>query len=224
MMAKTWRWLVLTAMVASAAAPAPAAAAVCTGVADYTATTIYNPGNRTVFHGHLWEAVIQIWNTPPDFCPPCNYWRDLGACDGADTTPPTVPGNLMSPSQTQTSISLSWSAATDAGGIRNYDVLRNGSVVATVATTSFTDGNLPSNTAFGYAVRARDSAGNVSATTPSITVMTLGATPCTTVPTVPTGLSSPGQTTSSVSLVWNASTAPNCTISYRVLVNGAQTQ
>jgi chitinase len=220
MMAKTWRWLVRTALVASAAAPA--AAAVCTGVADYTATTIYNPGNRAVFHGHLWEAVIQIWNTPPDYCPSCNYWRDLGACDGADTTPPTVPGNLTSPSQTSTSISLGWSASTDAGGVASYDVLRNGAVVATVAATSFTDGTLASNTAFGYAVRARDTAGNVSAASPSITVMTLGATPCAAVPGVPTGLSSASQTTSSVSLAWNASTAPNCTVSYRVFVNGAQ--
>ncbi|HEX3766075.1 MAG TPA: glycosyl hydrolase family 18 protein [Kofleriaceae bacterium] len=223
-MMKTSRWLVLAAMVASAAAPAPASAAVCTGVAAYSATTIYNPNDRAVFNGHLWQAVIQIWNTPPDYCPACNYWQDLGACGSADTTPPTVPGNLTSPSQTQTTISLSWSASTDAGGVMNYDILRNGTVVATVAATSFTDGNLPSNTAFGYAVRARDSAGNVSAASASITVMTLGTTPCTAVPTVPAGLSSPSQTTSSVSLQWSASTAPSCTISYRVFVNGTQNQ
>jgi chitinase len=195
-------------------------------VADYSATTIYNPGNRTVFKNHLWEAVITIWNTPPDYCPPCNYWRDLGACDGTgtDTTPPTVPTNLASPSQTSTSISLSWSASTDVGGVQSYDVLRNGTVVGTVTATSFTDTSLPSNTAFSYTVRARDNAGNVSAASASITATTTGTTPCTAVPTVPTGLSSPSQTNSSVSLRWNASTAPNCTITYRIFVNGSQNQ
>src|SRR5262245_12018666 len=116
-----WRWsaLFVVLVIAAGAAPPTASAAVCTGVAEYSPTTIYNPGNRTVFRSHLWEAVIQIWNTPPDYCPACNYWRDLGACDGTgnDTTPPTVPGNLTSPSQTSTSISLSWSASSDAGGI-----------------------------------------------------------------------------------------------------------
>jgi chitinase len=223
-MSNRWRCLSLVVAILGSAATPSASAAVCTGVADYNATTIYNPGNRAVFKGHLWEAVIQIWNTPPDYCPPCNYWRDLGACDGTDTTPPTVPANLASPSQTSTSIALGWSASTDASGIQNYDVLRNGTIVATVTTTSFTDTNLASNTAFSYAVRARDNAGNVSATSPSITATTLGATQCTAVPTVPTGLSSPSHTDRSVSLQWNASTAPNCTITYRVFVAGTQNQ
>ena len=213
-------------MLVSAGAATPASAAVCTGVADYSATTIFNPGDKTVFKGHLWEAVIAIWNTPPDYCPACNYWRDLGACDGTggDTTPPTVPSNLATPSQTSTSISLSWAASTDAGGVKNYDVLRGGAVVATVTTTSYTDPNLASNTSFSYAVRARDNAGNVSAASAALTARTLGAAQCTTVPSVPSGLSSLGQTTSSVSLQWAAATAPSCTITYQVFVNGTQNQ
>jgi chitinase len=209
----------------STTAASPASAAVCTGVADYSAATIFNPGDQTVFKNHLWQAVIAIWNTPPDYCPDCNYWRDLGACDGTgDTTPPTVPTNLASPSQTSTSISLSWSASTDDGGVKNYDLLRGGAVVATVTATSFTDSNLASNTAFTYAVRARDNAGNVSAASATITVRTLPAAQCTTVPSVPSGLSSPSQTNSSVSLQWAASSAPNCAITYQVFVNGTQSQ
>jgi chitinase len=223
-MSNRWIWIALVAMVAGASAESSASAAVCAGVADYSASTIYNPGNRTVYKSHLWEAVIQIWNTPPDYCPACNYWSDLGACAGTDTTPPTVPGNLVSPSQTQASISLIWSASTDAGGVQNYDVFRNGAVVATVSATSFTDTNLASNTTFSYALRARDNAGNVSATSSPITATTQAATQCTAVPTVPTGLSSPSQTSSSVNLQWNASSAPNCTITYRIFVNGAQNQ
>lgn len=227
-MSTSWKWIArIVVMAAGVAIATPASAAVCAGVADYNPSTIYNPGNQTVYKTHLWQALIQIWNTPPDFCPTCGYWTDVGACDGTgggggDTTAPSIPAGLSSPSQTTTSISLSWSASTDAGGIQNYDVLRSGTVVGTVATTSFTDSGLASNTAFSYAVRARDKAGNVSAASAAISVSTKGAAACTAVPSVPTGLASSGQTNSSVSLTWNASSAPNCSISYRVFLGGTQ--
>ncbi|HET9625900.1 MAG TPA: glycosyl hydrolase family 18 protein [Kofleriaceae bacterium] len=207
------------------AAAAPAQAAVCAGVAAYNPTTIYNPGNQTVFNNHLWQALIQIWNTPPDFCPACGYFSDLGACDGTgggDTTAPSIPGGLTATGQTSTTITLGWSAASDAGGVKNYDVLRNGSVVGTVTATSFTDSGLPASTSFSYAVRARDNAGNVSAASAAITASTQGTAACTAVPSVPTGLTSTSQTSSSVSLAWNASTAANCTVSYRVFLGGTQ--
>jgi chitodextrinase len=46
---------------------------------------------------------------------------------------------------------------------------------------------------------------------------------CTVIPSVPSGLSSSGLTSSSVTLSWNASTAgPSCTIQYRVFRDGAE--
>jgi chitodextrinase len=46
---------------------------------------------------------------------------------------------------------------------------------------------------------------------------------CTAIPSAPTGLTSTGTTGTTVSLRWNASTAPSlCTIQYRVQQNGAQ--
>jgi len=46
---------------------------------------------------------------------------------------------------------------------------------------------------------------------------------CGTLPGVPTGLSSPSKTSSSVSLSWNAQTpSTNCTVQYRVFQNGTQ--
>jgi chitodextrinase len=48
---------------------------------------------------------------------------------------------------------------------------------------------------------------------------------CAAVPSVPTGLTSPSHTASSINLSWNASTAPaGCTIQYRVFQNGSQVQ
>jgi hypothetical protein len=51
--------------------------------------------------------------------------------------------------------------------------------------------------------------------------LTSGA--CTVLPSVPTGVTSPSHTSSSVSLAWNPSTAgANCTLLYRVFQNGTQ--
>ena len=48
------------------------------------------------------------------------------------TTPPSAPGTPTASDITNTSVKLTWSAATDDKGIKNYDVLRDGTKVATV--------------------------------------------------------------------------------------------
>ena len=51
--------------------------------------------------------------------------------------------------------------------------------------------------------------------------VTFAAASCTTVPSVPTGLASPSQTSNSVNLSWNAATTPaNCSVTYDVYQNG----
>jgi chitinase len=92
-----------------------------------------------------------------------------------DTTPPSVPGGLASPSKTATTVSLAWSAATDnsgGSGVAGYDVYRNGSLVGSPSATQYTDGGLTASTAYTYTVRARDNAGNASAQSGSISVTT----------------------------------------------------
>ena len=90
-----------------------------------------------------------------------------------DTTPPSVPGGLASPSKTATTVNLAWSAATDnsgGSGVAGYDVYRNGSLVGSPSATQYTDGGLTASTAYTYTVRARDNAGNASAQSGSISV------------------------------------------------------
>jgi len=76
-----------------------------------------------------------------------------------DTTPPTTPGTLSSPSKTSSSISLSWGASTDSGGsgLAGYNVYRNGATTPTAQTTStsYVDSGLAANTTYTYTVRAR---------------------------------------------------------------------
>ncbi|HYO60072.1 carbohydrate binding domain-containing protein, partial [Archangium sp.] len=96
----------------------------------------------------------------------------------SDTTAPSVPSGLVVQSKTSTSVSLTWTASTDASGLAGYDVYRNGSLVGSPSPASYTDTGLSAGTAYSYSVRARDTAGNVSAlsTALSVTTSATGAT------------------------------------------------
>ena len=84
-------------------------------------------------------------------------------CPG-DTTPPTTPGSFTAQRTSSTRVTLQWSGSSDAVGSILYEVIRNGRVIATVTGLSYTD--TVSEAGARYAVRAIDSAGNRSATTP----------------------------------------------------------
>lgn len=86
----------------------------------------------------------------------------------ADTQAPTVPANLISPSQTSESVSLSWGNSTDNTGVVRYDVYRGGTKIGSSTVNSFTESNLQAATAYSYHVTAADAAGNTS--TPSNTL------------------------------------------------------
>ena len=132
---------------------------------------------------------------------------------GGDTQPPSTPAGLVSPSQTSTSISLSWTPSTDNVGVTGYQVLRapgtSGGTftqVGTSTTNSFNNSGLTASTTFRYQVRATDAAGNVSAVSNTVTATTQGGGGDTQPPTAPTNLAAPSTTSSSVSLTWSAST------------------
>jgi cellulose 1,4-beta-cellobiosidase len=66
-----------------------------TSFADWNRVTLYRNGTL-------------VWGTEP-----------IG---GGDTTPPTAPANLTSPSKTSTTITLSWTASTDNVGVTGYRI------------------------------------------------------------------------------------------------------
>jgi chitodextrinase len=197
----------------------------CAGVPAWNATTTYQPGNRVVYQGSLYESRITAANIPPNYCPGCGWWTNLGVCGtgGGDTTAPSVPGGLSSPSQTTTSIALSWNASTDnagGSGVAGYEVLRNGAQVGAPGGTSFMDSGLTANTLYSYTVRSRDNAGNRSGLSGAISVRTqTGGGTCSALPSVPGNLRSTGQTSSSITMAWNASTNTGgsaCSVQYRL--------
>jgi uncharacterized repeat protein (TIGR03806 family) len=142
-----------------------------------------------------------------------------------DTTAPTVPANVTAVAQSSTQILVSWNASTDAGtGVAGYRVFRDGSTtpLATVTTTSFTNGGLAAGTTHSYTVRAFDAAtpANVSALSASVSATT---TADTTPPTVPANVTAVAQSSSQILVSWSASTDASGISGYRVFRNGGAT-
>ncbi|WP_324606673.1 glycoside hydrolase family 6 protein [Kitasatospora azatica] len=101
-----------------------------------------------------------------------NAYPSFGAPTGGDTTPPSTPTGLTVTGTTASSVSLSWTAATDNVGVTGYNVYRGGSKVATVTSTGYTDTGLTAATAYQYTVSAFDAAGNVSSASAAVTATT----------------------------------------------------
>ncbi|WP_405699485.1 glycoside hydrolase family 18 chitinase [Streptomyces sp. NBC_01383] len=99
------------------------------------------------------------------------------SCDGGSVpgdNAPSAPGTPTASSITDTSAKLSWSAATDDHGIKNYDVLRDGAVVATVTGTTYTNTGLTAGTDYSYTVQARDTADQTGPASGAVKVHTTG--------------------------------------------------
>jgi chitodextrinase len=96
---------------------------------------------------------------------------------GGDLIAPSVPTGLAAGTVTETSVALSWNASTDNVGVAGYDVYRGTTKVGSPTGTSFTDTGLTAATAYSYTVKARDAAGNLSASTAALSVTTKPAVP-----------------------------------------------
>ncbi|GAA4900384.1 glycosyl hydrolase family 18 protein [Streptomyces coeruleoprunus] len=102
-----------------------------------------------------------------------------GSCDGGSLpgdNPPSAPGTPTASGITDTSVKLTWTAATDDKGVKNYDVLRGGAKVATVTGLTYTDTGLTAGTDYTYSVQARDTADQTGPAGGSVAVRTTGGT------------------------------------------------
>ena len=113
-----------------------------------------------------------------------------------DTTPPTVPTNVVATATSDNTVQLTWSASTDSVGVLGYDIYRNGTFVGTVngSTTSYTDTPVTPSTTYQYTVDAYDGSNNVSQ--PSTAAVVTTPAP----PTTPTLIQSASSTTTTVGL------------------------
>jgi chitodextrinase len=134
-----------------------------------------------------------------------------------DTTAPTVPTGLTSISTGMTSATVSWTASTDNVGVTGYHVFRNGTQIATTASSSYNDSGLTSGVTYSYTVSAYDAAGNTSAQSSPTSVTTDTDT---TAPSVPSNASQSGVTSTTAALSWTASTDNVGVTGYTYYLNG----
>jgi len=92
-----------------------------------------------------------------------------------DTTAPTAP-TLTASGTTSSSTNLSWSGATDNIGVTGYDVYRNGTLLASTTSTTYSVTGLTASTTYSFTVKAKDAAGNVSVDSNSVSVTTSAVT------------------------------------------------
>jgi hypothetical protein len=97
----------------------------------------------------------------------------------ADTTVPSTPGTPSASAVTSSGASLTWTASTDNVGVVGYNVYRRvGSTdtqIATSTSSSVALTGLTASTAYSVVVRARDAAGNLSATSAAGSFTTLSS-------------------------------------------------
>jgi parallel beta-helix repeat protein len=99
--------------------------------------------------------------------------QSLTVYQGApDTQAPTAPTNLTSPAKTDTTVSLSWNAATDNFAVTAYEIYNGATLAATTTGTSFQVTALTGQTSYTFTVKAKDAAGNVSASSNAVSVTT----------------------------------------------------
>jgi chitodextrinase len=140
----------------------------------------------------------------------------------ADTTAPTAPTDVTASAETDSSISLSWTAATDNVGVTGYEVLRNGTEVQPSTTgTTFTDTGLKPETSYSYTVIAYDAAGNDS---PASSAVSASTTVDSSPPVAPSALKATATSSTSVSLSWTPATADglSSTTGYYVYRDGSK--
>lgn len=90
----------------------------------------------------------------------------------SDTQAPSTPTLQTATATGPTSVQLTWTASTDNIGVTGYQVRRNGTVIGTSTSTSYTDNTASPLGTYTYDVRARDSVPNYSAWSNSLQVTT----------------------------------------------------
>ncbi|MBP2283894.1 chitodextrinase [Flavobacterium sp. CG_23.5] len=90
-----------------------------------------------------------------------------------DTTAPATPAALAASGTTQTTTNLTWTASTDNVAVTGYEVYQGATLKATIIGTTYAVSGLTASTAYTFSVKAKDAAGNISASSNIVNVTTL---------------------------------------------------
>ncbi|QQQ74254.1 PQQ-dependent sugar dehydrogenase [Saccharothrix sp. 6-C] len=141
---------------------------------------------------------------------------------GADTTPPTPPGNPRTSNLTCAGVTFSWSASTDDVAVAFYDIYHDGQLMTSVpGTARSADLTVAPGATWGLYVNARDAAGNVSQASSTVTITVPQCQADTEPPTTPAGVTATASGTT-VTVRWTAATDNVGVTGYEILRDGAQ--
>jgi len=177
-----------------------------------TLTQTCNVPQRDGYH-----VILGVW----DIADTQNAWYIVidAQFGPGDSVAPTAPTNLAVSNVGTTTATLTWGASTDNIAVTGYEVYNGVNVIATVPAnqTSANLTNLLAGTTYNLAVKAFDASGNRSPLSNSVQFTTTKLPVDVTPPTNPTGLHVMGTPTStSVTLMWNASTDDSGIAGYRI--------
>ncbi|MBB4125767.1 chitinase [Xanthomonas translucens] len=220
-------WLLCCTALAGFAPQARAQSVSCTGIAAWNAATIYQSGDKLTFQGKLYQATTQIWNAAPNYCTSCGWYQELGTCSATANQPPSValtaPANGAS-FASGASIAVSANATDADGSIAKVEFFRGGTSLGSDSSAPYavTWSNAGAGSYQLTAVATDNQGATATSAARSITVTGTAPTD-TTPPGVPSGLASSTQTSSSVTLSWNAASdnpGGSGIAGYRVYRNG----
>jgi len=89
-----------------------------------------------------------------------------------DTTPPTVPTNLVASNTKGTSTNLNWNASTDNEDLDGYIIYKDGTEIARTAARSYKVTGLTRQTTYNFTIKAKDVYDNISSVSNTATVTT----------------------------------------------------
>lgn len=148
-----------------------------------TSTTTPATGSFTVpttaITGSTRMRVSMKYNGIPTQCEAISYGEvedyTVNLITGSvDTTAPSIPASLTASGTTSTSTNLTWTASTDNVGVTGYNIYQGTTLKGSSTTTSFAVTGLTASTAYTFSVKAKDAAGNLSASSNVVNVTTLG--------------------------------------------------
>ncbi len=163
-------------------------------------------------HGKLKRK--KVWKTRTVWT--CVTQKAVGAGPPADVTPPATPSDLSATSGGG-KVALVWTPPADNVGVTGYRIYRDGVLLGTVSTNSFTDTNVKDGTTYKYLIVAVDGAGNAS--TAASIVTTLTSTKDVTPPVAPPNFAAAAGDRQVV-LSWDASNDNVKTVFYQVFRDG----
>ena len=136
-----------------------------------------------------------------------------------DTQAPTAPAGIVAQARTETSITLSWQASSDAGGVAGYRVFRDGALAGSTNSTSYTVAGLSCGKSYTFGLEAFDPSANHSART--ATIFSTAACSDTVAPSAPASFVKTGATTTSIAVSWSPASDNVAVAGYALSVAGS---